>query len=122
MASSAVMARRRAVSMTELKSLPYDDPHEKQLGDLVRAKALLRTAGACLASMVLVLYLLLVFAAFLANPILRRLRSLIFDAVGKSFFVNCGPLLAPGGTFVTTLPKPGLFSWGWGPIDCRNFQ
>ena len=62
--------------------------------------------------MVLVLYLLLVFAAFLANPILGRLRSLISDAVGKSFFVNCGPLLAPGGTFVTTLPKPSLFSWG----------
>src|SRR5580704_15261813 len=45
MASSAVMARRRAVSMTELKSLPYDDTHGKQLGDLVRAKALLRRAA-----------------------------------------------------------------------------
>ena len=38
--------------------------------------------------------------------------DVIFDAVGKSSFVNCGPLLAPGGTYVTTLPKASLFFWG----------
>jgi NADPH:quinone reductase-like Zn-dependent oxidoreductase len=32
--------------------------------------------------------------------------DVIFDAVGKSSFVNCVPLLAPGGTYVTT---PSLF-------------
>jgi NADPH:quinone reductase-like Zn-dependent oxidoreductase len=37
--------------------------------------------------------------------------DVIFDAVGKSSFVNCGPLLAPGGTYVTTLPTPSLFFW-----------
>jgi NADPH:quinone reductase-like Zn-dependent oxidoreductase len=35
--------------------------------------------------------------------------DVIFDAVGKSSFVNCVPLLAPGGTYVTTLPTPSLF-------------
>ena len=119
MASSAVMARRRAVSMTELKSLPYDDPHGKQLGDLVRAKALLRRAAR--ASHLWFWYCICYWSLQLSLQILflGRLRSLIFDAVGKSFF-NCGPLLAPGGTFVTTLPKPSLFLGG--PIDCRNFQ
>jgi NADPH:quinone reductase-like Zn-dependent oxidoreductase len=37
--------------------------------------------------------------------------DVIFDAVGKSSFVNCRPLLAPGGTYVTTLPTPSLFFW-----------
>jgi NADPH:quinone reductase-like Zn-dependent oxidoreductase len=37
--------------------------------------------------------------------------DVIFDAVGKSSFVNFGPLLAPGGTYVTTLPTPSLFFW-----------
>ena len=37
--------------------------------------------------------------------------DVIFDAVGKSSFVACRPLLAPGGTYVTTLPKPSLFFW-----------
>jgi NADPH:quinone reductase-like Zn-dependent oxidoreductase len=35
----------------------------------------------------------------------------IIDAVGKSSFVICRPLLAPGGTYVTTLPTPSLFFW-----------
>jgi NADPH:quinone reductase-like Zn-dependent oxidoreductase len=35
----------------------------------------------------------------------------VFDAVGKSSFVNCRQLLAPGGTYVTTLPMPSLFFW-----------
>jgi 2-desacetyl-2-hydroxyethyl bacteriochlorophyllide A dehydrogenase len=37
--------------------------------------------------------------------------DVIFDAVGKSSFISCGPLLAPGGTYVTTLPTPSLFFW-----------
>jgi NADPH:quinone reductase-like Zn-dependent oxidoreductase len=37
--------------------------------------------------------------------------DVIFDAVGKSTFVSCRQLLAPGGTYVTTLPTPGLFFW-----------
>jgi NADPH:quinone reductase-like Zn-dependent oxidoreductase len=37
--------------------------------------------------------------------------DVIFDAVGKSTFVNCRPLLAPGGSCVTTLPTPSLFFW-----------
>jgi NADPH:quinone reductase-like Zn-dependent oxidoreductase len=37
--------------------------------------------------------------------------DLIFDAVGKSSFVNCRSLLAPGGTYVTTLPNLSLFFW-----------
>jgi NADPH:quinone reductase-like Zn-dependent oxidoreductase len=37
--------------------------------------------------------------------------DVIFDAVGKSSFVACRPLLAPGGTYVTTLPKPSVFFW-----------
>jgi len=37
--------------------------------------------------------------------------DVIFDAVGKSSFVNCRPLLAPGGTYVSTLPAPNLFFW-----------
>ena len=37
--------------------------------------------------------------------------DVIFDAVGKSSFVNCRRLLAPGGTYVTTLPAPNLFFW-----------
>jgi NADPH:quinone reductase-like Zn-dependent oxidoreductase len=37
--------------------------------------------------------------------------DVIFDAVGKSSFVSCRPLLAPGGTYVTTLPTPSLFFW-----------
>jgi NADPH:quinone reductase-like Zn-dependent oxidoreductase len=35
----------------------------------------------------------------------------IFDAVGKSSFVSCRPLLVPGGTYVTTLPTPSIFFW-----------
>jgi NADPH:quinone reductase-like Zn-dependent oxidoreductase len=38
--------------------------------------------------------------------------DVIFDAVGKSSFVSCRPLLVPGGTYVTTLPTPSLFFWG----------
>jgi hypothetical protein len=34
----------------------------------------------------------------------------IFDVVGESSFVSCRPLLAPGGSYVTTLPTPSLFS------------
>src|SRR5262249_40605170 len=37
--------------------------------------------------------------------------DVIFDAVGKSSFLNCRQLLAPGGTYVTTLPAPNLFFW-----------
>jgi NADPH:quinone reductase-like Zn-dependent oxidoreductase len=37
--------------------------------------------------------------------------DVIFDAVGKSSFVVCRPLLAPGGTYVTTLPGPNVFFW-----------
>jgi NADPH:quinone reductase-like Zn-dependent oxidoreductase len=37
--------------------------------------------------------------------------DVIFDAVGKSSFVNCRQLLAPGGTYVSTLPTPNLFFW-----------
>ena len=37
--------------------------------------------------------------------------DVIFDAVGTSSFVSCRPLLAPGGTYVTTLPTPSLFFW-----------
>lgn len=37
--------------------------------------------------------------------------DVIFDAVGKSSFSVCRKLLARGGTYVTTLPDPGLFLW-----------
>src|ERR1700730_4956503 len=37
--------------------------------------------------------------------------DVICDAVVKSSFVSCRPLLAPGGTYVTTLPTPSLFFW-----------
>lgn len=37
--------------------------------------------------------------------------DVIFDAVGKSSFAVCRPLLAPRGTYVTTLPMPSLFFW-----------
>jgi NADPH:quinone reductase-like Zn-dependent oxidoreductase len=37
--------------------------------------------------------------------------DVIFDAVGKSSFPVCRSLLAPGGTYVTTLPRPSLFFW-----------
>lgn len=37
--------------------------------------------------------------------------DVIFDAVGKSSFGSCRRLLAPGGTYVTTLPSPSLFFW-----------
>ena len=37
--------------------------------------------------------------------------DVIFDAVGKSSFVSCRPLLKPGGTYVTTWPTPSLFFW-----------
>jgi NADPH:quinone reductase-like Zn-dependent oxidoreductase len=36
---------------------------------------------------------------------------MIFDAVGKSSFAVCRPLLAPGGTYVSTLPALNLFFW-----------
>jgi NADPH:quinone reductase-like Zn-dependent oxidoreductase len=35
--------------------------------------------------------------------------DVIFDAVGKSSFVSCRQVLAPGGSYVTTLPTPSLF-------------
>ena len=44
--------------------------------------------------------------------------DVIFDAVVKSSFVSCRPLLAPGGTYVTTLPTPSLFSGG-DPLESR---
>jgi NADPH:quinone reductase-like Zn-dependent oxidoreductase len=37
--------------------------------------------------------------------------DVIFDAVDKSSFVSCRPLLVPGGTYVTTLPTPNIFFW-----------
>jgi hypothetical protein len=47
--------------------------------------------------------------------------DMIFDAVGKSSFAVCRPLLAPGGTYVSTLPALNLFFWS-GVHDCRNFR
>ncbi len=38
--------------------------------------------------------------------------DIVFDAVGKSSFSACRSILAPGGTYVTTLPSPVLFLWG----------
>ncbi len=38
--------------------------------------------------------------------------DVIFDAVGKSSFSACRNILAPNGTYVTTLPSPDLFLWG----------
>ncbi|MGA7384598.1 MAG: zinc-binding dehydrogenase [Methylocella sp.] len=38
--------------------------------------------------------------------------DVIFDAVGKSSFVNWRPLLVPNRTYVTRLPTPSLFFWG----------
>lgn len=38
--------------------------------------------------------------------------DVVFDAVGKSAFSVCRDILAPGGTYVTTLPSPNLFLWG----------
>lgn len=35
--------------------------------------------------------------------------DVIFDAVAKSSFQACQHLLVPGGTYVTTLPAPGVF-------------
>ena len=32
----------------------------------------------------------------------------VFDAVGKSSFGACAPILRPGGAYVSTLPSPGL--------------
>lgn len=37
--------------------------------------------------------------------------DVIFDAVAKSSFAACRRLLAPGGTYVTTLPGASLFFW-----------
>ena len=45
----------------------------------------------------------------------RDRYDVIFDAVGKSSFSACRQALAPGGTYVTTLPSPDLFFWGAGP-------
>ena len=42
----------------------------------------------------------------------RDRYDVIFDAVGKSSFSACRQALAPGGTYVTTLPSPDLFFWG----------
>ena len=42
----------------------------------------------------------------------RDRYDVIFDAVGKSSFSACRHALAPGGTYVTTLPSPDLFFWG----------
>jgi NADPH:quinone reductase-like Zn-dependent oxidoreductase len=42
----------------------------------------------------------------------RDSYDVIFDAVGKSSFSACRNALAPGGTYVTTLPSPELFFWG----------
>ena len=35
--------------------------------------------------------------------------DVVFDAVAKSSFRACRQLLLPGGTYVTTLPAPGVF-------------
>ena len=41
--------------------------------------------------------------------------DVILDAVAKSSFAECRPLLLPGGTYVTTVPGPDLLAWaGWG--------
>ena len=37
---------------------------------------------------------------------------MIFDAVAKSSFASCRNVLNPGGTYVTTLPAPGVLFWG----------
>ena len=37
--------------------------------------------------------------------------DVVFDAVAKSSFPACRHLLKPGGTYVTTLPGPGIFFW-----------
>ena len=42
----------------------------------------------------------------------RDSYDVIFDTVGKSSFSACRNALAPGGTYVTTLPSPELFFWG----------
>ena len=42
----------------------------------------------------------------------RDSYDVIFDTVGKSSFSVCRNALAPGGTYVTTLPSPDLFFWG----------
>jgi NADPH:quinone reductase-like Zn-dependent oxidoreductase len=38
--------------------------------------------------------------------------DVVFDAVAKSSFGACRHLLEPGGTYVTTLPDPGVLFWG----------
>ena len=38
--------------------------------------------------------------------------DVIFDAVAKSSFASCRNVLNPGGTYVTTLPAPGVLFWG----------
>jgi NADPH:quinone reductase-like Zn-dependent oxidoreductase len=55
--------------------------------------------------------------------------DVVFDAVAKSGFGACRHLLKPGGTYVTTLPGPGVFFWypvqsvaGWfGPVKRAKF-
>ena len=37
--------------------------------------------------------------------------DVVFDAVARSSFSACRHLLKPGGTYVTTLPGPGVFFW-----------
>ena len=37
----------------------------------------------------------------------------MFDATGTSTVPECRRLLAPGGTYVHTLPNAALFGWSW---------
>jgi len=39
--------------------------------------------------------------------------DIVFDASGTSSFPECRRLLAPGGTYVHTLPNVALFGWSW---------
>jgi NADPH:quinone reductase-like Zn-dependent oxidoreductase len=39
--------------------------------------------------------------------------DIVFDASGTSTFPECRRLLAPGGTYVHTLPNAALFGWSW---------
>jgi NADPH:quinone reductase-like Zn-dependent oxidoreductase len=39
--------------------------------------------------------------------------DIVFDASGTSSFPECRGLLAPGGTYVHTLPNAALFGWSW---------
>ncbi len=39
--------------------------------------------------------------------------DIVFDASGTSTLPECRRLLAPGGTYVHTLPNAALFGWSW---------